>query len=57
MLTNTLRRLEDSGFINREIYAEVPLRVEYSLTDLGHSVSVPLSSLRTWVEGHLHEIA
>jgi DNA-binding HxlR family transcriptional regulator len=56
VLTNTLRRLEDSGFIDREIYAEVPLRVEYSLTTLGHSVSTPLSGLRTWVEAHLHEI-
>ncbi|WP_328328743.1 helix-turn-helix transcriptional regulator [Kribbella sp. NBC_00382] len=57
VLTNTLRRLEDSGFIDREIYAEVPLRVEYSLTALGHSVSTPLAGLRTWVEAHLHEIS
>jgi DNA-binding HxlR family transcriptional regulator len=57
VLTNTLRRLEDGGFLDREIYAEVPLRVEYSLTDLGRSVSTPLGALRTWVEAHLHEIS
>nr|WP_203591347.1 helix-turn-helix domain-containing protein [Streptomyces sp. SID13031] len=57
VLTNTLRRLEDSGFVDREIYAEVPLRVEYSLTELGHGVSTPLSALRSWIEAHLHEIS
>jgi DNA-binding HxlR family transcriptional regulator len=57
VLTSTLRRLEDGGFLDREIYAEVPLRVEYSLTDLGRSVSTPLGALRTWVETHLHEIS
>ena len=57
VLTQTLRRLEDNRFLHREIYPAVPLHVEYSLTPLGHSVSVPLSSLRTWVEAHLHEIS
>ena len=56
VLTQTLRRLEEAGFLHREIFPAVPLHVEYSLTDLGHSVSVPLASLRTWVESHLHEI-
>ncbi len=56
VLTQTLRRLEEAGFLHREIFPAVPLHVEYSLTDLGRSVSVPLSSLRTWVESHLHEI-
>jgi DNA-binding HxlR family transcriptional regulator len=56
VLTGTVRRLEESGFLHREIYPAVPLHVEYSLTTLGHSVSTPLSGLRTWVEAHLHEI-
>ena len=56
VLTQTLRRLEENGFLHREIYPAVPLHVEYSLTDLGHSVSKPLSALRTWVETHLDQL-
>jgi DNA-binding HxlR family transcriptional regulator len=56
VLTATLRRLEDNGFLHREIYPAVPLHVEYSLTPLGRSVAVPLSDLRSWVETHLDEI-
>lgn len=50
VLTQTLRRLEDKGLLTRTIYAEVPARVEYELTDLGRSAAVPLRSLRTWAE-------
>ncbi|MGW6282791.1 winged helix-turn-helix transcriptional regulator [Kribbella sp. NPDC055071] len=57
VLTQTLRRLEDNGFLHREIYPAVPLHVEYSLTELGHSVSQPLAALRTWVETHLDELS
>lgn len=57
VLTQTLRRLEESGFVDRTIYPAVPLHVEYSLTTLGRSVAEPLSGLRTWVETHLDEIA
>jgi DNA-binding HxlR family transcriptional regulator len=56
VLTATLRRLEDNGFLHREIYPAVPLHVEYSLTPLGRSVATPLSALRSWVETHLDEI-
>lgn len=56
VLTHTLRRLEEGGFLDRTIYPAVPLHVEYSLTDLGRSVAGPLSGLRRWVEDHLHEI-
>jgi DNA-binding HxlR family transcriptional regulator len=56
VLTQTLRRLEEGGFVDRTVYPAVPLHVEYSLTDLGISVSRPLAQLRTWVEDHLHEI-
>jgi DNA-binding HxlR family transcriptional regulator len=48
VLTQTLRRLETSGFVNRRVFAEVPLHVEYSLTELGHSANVPLAHLRNW---------
>ncbi|MEU9080592.1 winged helix-turn-helix transcriptional regulator [Kitasatospora sp. NPDC004745] len=50
VLTQTLRRLEEHGLVHREIFAEVPPRVEYSLTDLGEDACVPLAHLRTWVE-------
>jgi DNA-binding HxlR family transcriptional regulator len=49
VLSSTLKRLEDAGLLHREAFAEVPARVEYSLTDLGRSASVPLAHLREWV--------
>ncbi|GGY11958.1 winged helix-turn-helix transcriptional regulator [Streptomyces anandii] len=57
VLTSTLRRLEDKGFVSRTIYPAVPLHVEYALTDLGRSVARPLAQLRLWVENHIDEIA
>lgn len=57
VLTQTLRRLEENGFLHREIYPAVPLHVEYSLTDLGHSVAEPLGALRTWVETNLDKLS
>ncbi len=56
VLTATLRRLENAGFVDRQIFPEVPLHVEYALTDLGLSVAEPLSGLRSWVENNLHLI-
>ncbi|GLY86989.1 winged helix-turn-helix transcriptional regulator [Actinoallomurus iriomotensis] len=53
VLTQTLRRLEDHGLVHREVYAEVPVRVEYSLTPLGADACVPLAHLRSWVEQNI----
>ncbi|GLV72660.1 cinnamoyl ester hydrolase [Streptomyces hygroscopicus subsp. hygroscopicus] len=50
VLTQTLRRLEGAGLIDRTVYPAVPLHVEYELSPLGHSASVPLKNLRLWVE-------
>lgn len=50
MLSRTLRRLEQDGFITRTIYAEVPPRVEYELTDLGRSFLVPMKGLIAWAD-------
>ena len=48
MLTVTLRSLEADGLVSRQIYPEVPPRVEYQLTDLGYSLLDPLSGLVNW---------
>lgn len=56
MLIQTIRRLERFGLVSRQAYAEVPPRVEYSLTALGHSLSEPIRALDHWVETHVTEI-
>ena len=56
MLTQTLRRLERDGFITRTIYPEVPPHVEYALTVLGQSLSVPIAAMRQWAEKYIEEI-
>jgi DNA-binding HxlR family transcriptional regulator len=53
MLTRQLRELEAAGLIHREIYAEVPPRVEYSLTALGRSLEPVIRSLWTWGNTYL----
>lgn len=50
MLTQTLRKLEAARLVSREAFAEVPPRVEYRLTELGHSLVCPLVALCAWAE-------
>lgn len=50
VLSHTLKRLQAHGLLTRTVYPEVPARVEYELTDLGHSAARPLRNLRDWVE-------
>jgi DNA-binding HxlR family transcriptional regulator len=57
VLTQTLRRIERDGLITREVFAEVPPRVEYTLTDLGHSLTGPIAVLGDWAETHLVEVS
>ncbi|MBU6452465.1 MAG: helix-turn-helix transcriptional regulator [Cyanobacteria bacterium REEB67] len=52
MLTLTLRNLERDGLLTREVFAEMPLRVEYELTALGHSLLEPMQVLVDWVTGN-----
>ncbi|WP_329499667.1 helix-turn-helix domain-containing protein [Kitasatospora herbaricolor] len=53
VLTQTLRRLEESALLTRTIYPAVPLHVEYALTDLGRSAAEPLAGIRAWAEQNL----
>ncbi len=48
MLTATLKTLEADGLVKREAYAEVPPRVEYSLSDKGRSLLPLINNLLTW---------
>lgn len=52
MLTNQLRELEADGLVSRTVYAEVPPRVEYRLTDLGRTLEPVINALRHWGEVH-----
>ena len=56
MLTATLRNLERDGLIVREVFPEVPPRVEYELTDLGESLLDPLQNLLHWVNAHAEQV-
>lgn len=53
MLTLQLRELEQDGLVQRKVYAEVPPRVEYSMTDLGRSLMSILTAMRDWGAGYL----
>lgn len=55
MLTNQLRQLERDGLIRRKIYAEIPPKVEYSLTDFGRTLTPVLVALTTWAEENMPE--
>jgi len=56
MLTQTLREMERDGIVRREIFPEVPPRVEYALTPLGHTLREPLSALAEWSVRHMDEV-
>ncbi len=48
MLAQTLRNLEQDGLVSREVFPTVPPRVEYTLTQLGHSLLVPVRGMIRW---------
>lgn len=50
VLTAQLRNMEENGLVHREVYAEVPPRVEYSLTELGQSLKPILDAMKNWGE-------
>jgi DNA-binding HxlR family transcriptional regulator len=53
MLTKQLRALEDDKLVIRKVYAEVPPRVEYRLSEIGESLRPVIDTLRAWGEDHL----
>jgi DNA-binding HxlR family transcriptional regulator len=55
MLTRTLRGLERDGIVTRKIFPTSPPQVEYSLTELGRSMSEPVLAFGNWVREHLDE--
>ena len=56
VMTDSLRALERDGMVVRRVFAEVPVRVEYSLTPLGWSMSEPLIALSDWGTAHASEV-
>lgn len=53
MLTNQLREMEDDGLIARKVYAQVPPKVEYSLSDLGRTMEPILRALKDWGDANI----
>ncbi|WP_344682342.1 winged helix-turn-helix transcriptional regulator [Saccharopolyspora taberi] len=56
MLTLSLREMESTGLVHREMYYEVPPKVEYSLTEFGHSLVEAMTPLGEWGESNLDRI-
>lgn len=56
MLAMTLRTLEEDGYVSRTVYAEIPPRVEYSLTTRAKSLIPVLSSLLQWASSNMDDI-
>lgn len=56
MLTQTLRTLERSGLVERTVTAQVPVRVDYALTDLGRSLFPLLAAIKMWAERNVESV-
>ena len=56
VLTQTLRRMERDGLVTRTVYAEVPPRVEYALTELGNTLIKAVDPIARWAEEHIAAI-
>ncbi len=56
VLSNTLRVLEADGLLKRTVFPEVPVRVEYELTDTGRSLVPIILSLTEWAQSHMSSI-
>ncbi|SFE50741.1 winged helix-turn-helix transcriptional regulator [Alteribacillus iranensis] len=57
VLTTQLRELEEDGIVNRQVYPEVPPKVEYSLTKRGESLMPIIHHMYDWGKEHIHSFA
>ena len=57
VLTSQLRQMEQSGLVSRKDYAEVPPRVEYTLTDLGYSLQPIMDAMWSWGENYKKKLS
>ena len=57
MLTQTLRGLERDGLVRRTVHPEVPVRVEYALTEAGRTLREPLLALQAWSIAHMGDVS
>ncbi|MBO0768693.1 MAG: helix-turn-helix transcriptional regulator [Solirubrobacterales bacterium] len=56
MLTQTLRKLERDGLLSRTVTPSVPIRTDYELTPLGHSLLETICHLKAWAEAHMRDV-
>ena len=56
ILAQQLKELERDGIVHREVYAEVPPKVEYSLSEMGRSLEPVLRALRQWGANHVNAV-
>lgn len=56
MLTLTLRNLERDGLVSRTVTPSIPPRVDYALTEMGHSLAEPVQALGAWAFAHIERI-
>ncbi len=56
MLTTTLRGLERDGFVTRTVFATIPPRVDYELTELGRELLVPVKGLAEWAMANMGRV-
>lgn len=56
VLTSNLRAMEENGVVTRKVYAEVPPRVEYTLTETGYSLKPILDSMAMWGDNYKNKV-
>ena len=56
VLSQTLKKLERDGLVSRQAFATVPVTVEYSITELGQTLTAVAVSISTWAETHIDQV-